>query len=100
MNALSHFTAEAAETIAEGLGVDLNQFGLEQFRLGLEIEREHGSLDPVTDITHDDPLLIGRIVLAHLKKRPDYYYRLQELETQPTSLRPELDGTEALAEYL
>ena len=44
--------------------------------MGLEVELEHGSRDPQTDVTHDDPLLTGKIAWAHLKEKKDYYWRL------------------------
>jgi hypothetical protein len=48
--------------------------------MGLEVELEHGAHDPETDVTHDDPLLTGRIAWAHLKELPDYYTRLALME--------------------
>jgi hypothetical protein len=44
--------------------------------VGLEVELEHGSRDPQTDVTHDDPQLTGKIAWAHLKEKKDYYWRL------------------------
>ena len=82
MREIWHYSPEEAETIAESLGIHLDELGLEQFRLGLEIEREHGSSDPTTDVTHDDPLVAGRIVLAHLRKISNYYTQLEEMESQ------------------
>jgi hypothetical protein len=41
---------------------------------------EHGSHDPETDVTHDDPLLTGKIAWAHIKEYPDYYTRLEKTE--------------------
>ncbi len=99
MTRIPHYSAEEAETIAEVLGVDLERYGLEQFRLGLDVEREHGSVDPVTDITHDDPLLIGRIVLAHLNKAVDYYNRLMEMQAQIDATPSEPATAEGEAEY-
>jgi hypothetical protein len=77
------FTSEEAARIAEDLKIDLSAEGieLEQFRMGLGIELEHGRVDPETDVTHDDPALTGMIALAHLREIPDYYTRLAEMET-------------------
>ena len=76
------FTSEEAERIAGSLGIDLAAEGieLEQFRTGLGVELEHGRADPETDVTHDDPLVTGKIALAHLREIPDYYSRLAEME--------------------
>ncbi len=100
MRPFPHFTSDEAETIAETLGVDLGEFGLEQFRMGLDIELEHGQVDPVTDITHNDPILTGRIVLAHLKRVPDYYSRLQDIEREAERLHPDAGEPSEGADYL
>src|SRR5512135_2594846 len=100
MSKIPHFTEDEAETIAESLGVDPGEFGLEQFRMGLDIELEHGLVDPVTDITHNDPILTGRIVLAHLKRLPDYYSRLQDIEREAERLHPDAGQPSEGADYL
>jgi len=75
-----HFTEEEAEEIGDELGIEWDEFDVEQFRMGLDVETEHGSHDPSTDVTGDDPLATGKIALAHLNEFPDYYDRLGEME--------------------
>ena len=75
-----NFTTEEAKRIGEHLGVDWSQFDVEQFRMGLDVELEHGRIDPKTDVTHDDAVLTGKIALAHLNEFPDYYTRLSRME--------------------
>ena len=77
-----HFTTEEARKIGDTLGIDWYKFDVEQFRVGLEIELEHGRDNPITDVTHDDPILTGKIVLAHLCKIPDYYTRLAKMKEE------------------
>ena len=79
-----HFTSEEAAAIAQQLGVDFGALGfdLEQYRMGLDVELEHGLRDPATNVTGDDPLTTGRIALAHLMEFPDYYTRLAKLEDE------------------
>jgi hypothetical protein len=77
-----HFTAEEARNIGEALGIHWNEFNVEQFRMGLDVELEHGTVDPSTDVTHDDPLSTGKITLAHLNEFPDYYTRLAHMEQE------------------
>jgi hypothetical protein len=48
----------------------------------MDVELEHGARDPATDVTGDDPLLTGKIALAHLNEFPDYYTRLEKMEKQ------------------
>ena len=74
------FTFDEAKRIGDALGVDWNMFAIEQFRLGLGVELEHGAKDPQTNVTNDDPLNTGRIAWAHLKEIPDYYTRLIKME--------------------
>jgi hypothetical protein len=94
MGAEDRFTREAAADIAERLGIDwdTSPFDLEQFRFGLEIELEHGTRDPDTDVTGDDPLVTGKIALAHLRELPDYYTRLAAMEAAPYALVGEGSG--------
>jgi Protein of unknown function (DUF5661) len=75
-------TAQEARRIGDEIGVDWSRFDLEQFRAGLDVEFEHGSHDPQTDVTGDDPILTGKIVLAHIKEFPDYYDRLERMERE------------------
>jgi hypothetical protein len=76
------FTLEEAAQIADTLGIDFAAvpFTLEEYRSGLDVELEHGRRDPETNVTGDDPLLTGKIALAHLREIPDYYTRLNEME--------------------
>ena len=76
------FTSDEAQAIATGLGIDFGQLGcdLEQFRMGLDVELEHGSRNPETDVSGNDPIATGKIALAHLTEYPDYYTRLAILE--------------------
>jgi hypothetical protein len=76
------FSFDEAKQIGDSIGVDWNMFPGEQFRMGLEVELEHGKWDPQTNVTDDDPKLTGRIVCAHLKSIPDYYTRLAKMEKE------------------
>jgi hypothetical protein len=82
MSVKKHFTSEEAKAIGEKLGIDWSKFDVEQFRMGMDVELEHGKEDPVTNVTNDDPLLTGKIALAHLNEFPDYYDRLYEMEEE------------------
>lgn len=78
----NHFSAEEAKKIGEQLGIDWSLFDVEQFRRGMDVELEHGSRDPQTNVTNDDEFLTGKIALAHLKEIRDYYTRLDEMEKE------------------
>jgi Protein of unknown function (DUF5661) len=81
---LTRFGEADAARLAEALGLDLvaEPFDLEEFRIGLNVELEHGSRTAETDVTHDDPLATAKIALAHLREIPDYYTRLVAMERQ------------------
>lgn len=79
------FTTEEAKWAGDQLGIDWNKFDIEQFRMGLEVELEHGSIDPVTNVTNDDLTMTAKIALAHLKEIPDYYTRLRKMEEEAGS---------------
>lgn len=71
---------DSARAIGDRIGVDWNLVAVREFRKGLEVELEHGSHDPQTNVTNDDMVLTGKIALAHLKEVPDYYSRLEKME--------------------
>ncbi len=82
MSAKKVFTAEEAERIGENLGVNWSKFNVEQFRIGMDVELEHGLVDARTNVTDDNPVMTGKIALAHLNEFPDYYTRLEEMEEE------------------
>jgi hypothetical protein len=77
-----HFTLDEARSIGEQIGIEWETvpFDVEQFRMGMDVELEHGLRDPQTDVTGSDPVVTGKIALAHLKELPDYYTRLARME--------------------
>jgi hypothetical protein len=79
------FTNEEAKAIGDSLGIDWQQVNLEQFRMGLTVEFEHGSHDSETNVTNDDTTMTGKIAWAHLKEIPDYYTRLAKMEAEAES---------------
>ncbi len=84
MEQRSKFTEDRARAIGEAIGIDWNRsrFDVEQFRIGLEVELEHGSHDAATNVTDDDEHTTGKIAWAHLNEFPDYYTRLAAMEAE------------------
>jgi hypothetical protein len=78
------FTADEARRVGEQIGIDWAdaRFDVEQFRSGMDVELEHGLHDPSTNVTDDDPVVTGKIALAHLNEFPDYYTRLERMEEE------------------
>ena len=82
MAAMQHFTKEQALEIGNKLGIDWGRLNVEQFRMGLNVELEHGLNAPSTNVTGNDPILTGKIALAHLNEFSDYYTRLKKMESE------------------
>lgn len=82
MSESKHFTAEEAKQVGDALGIDWTKWDNEQFRMGMDVELEHGTRDMYTNVTDDDPMITGKIALAHLNEFPDYYTRLDVMEKE------------------
>jgi hypothetical protein len=82
--ATRQFSVEEARVIGERAGIDwqAGDVDVEQLRMGLGVELEHGSRDPATDVTQDDETTTAKIALAHLREIPDYYTRLAAMEKE------------------
>lgn len=77
-----NFTVEDAVSIGRFLNIKFDKFDVEQFRIGLNVELEHGTINQLTNITNNDPIITGKITLAHLNEFPDYYIRLTKMEKE------------------
>jgi hypothetical protein len=84
MSGRTSFSAEEARRVGEEIGIDWESapFDVEQFRMGMDVELEHGLHDLLTNVTDDDPVVTGKIALAHLNEFPDYYTRLERMEEE------------------
>ena len=84
-------TQEASKILTivntEGMAIPL-----EDFRLGLEVELEHGTRFKDANVTNNHPILTGKIVLAHLKETMDYYRRIDVAELEGDLLKAILSG--------
>ena len=78
------FTDNDARVIGEEIGInwDTAPFDVEQFRIGMNVELEHGLHDPRTNVSNDDPDITAKVALAHLNEFPDYYTRLERMEEE------------------
>lgn len=82
MGSKKSFSLDEAKKIGNQLGIRWDKFEVEQFRMGMDVELEHGLCNLVTNVTSDDPLITGKIALAHLNEFPDYYTRLAKMEKE------------------
>ena len=78
------FTADQAREVGEQIGIDwgVSRFDVEQLRMGMDVELEHGTHDPETNVTNDDIVVTAKIARAHLNEFPDYYTRLAAMEAE------------------
>jgi len=76
------FSVDEARSIGEQIGIDFDVYDIEEFRQGLAVELEHGADDSETNVTNSDPIITGKIAWAHLKEIPDYYTRLEKMESE------------------
>jgi hypothetical protein len=79
-----HFTVGEAQAAGEQIGIEwrTSPFDVEQFRMGMDVELEHGTRDPATNVTDDDMTATAKIARAHLNEFPDYYTRLAAMEAE------------------
>jgi uncharacterized protein DUF5661 len=84
MSGRKGYTTAEARVVGEQIGIDWTTapFDVEQFRSGMDVELEHGLHDSETNVTDDDPIVTGKIALAHLNEFPDYYTRLDRMEEE------------------
>lgn len=71
---------ETAKEIGNKIGINWEKVDLQEFRKGMEVELEHGTVDPTTNVTDDNLEMTGKIAWAHLNELPDYYTRLSKME--------------------
>ena len=65
-----------------GIAWATSRFDVEQFRMGMDVELEHGARDPETNVTDDDIVVTAKIARAHLNGFPDYYSRLAVMKAE------------------
>lgn len=72
---MKQFELQDAIKAAQELGIDFEKVGYtpEEFLAGMNVEIEHGLVDPHTNVTSDDPLTTAKIALAHLNENELYY---------------------------
>lgn len=67
------FNIYDAVNIANKLGIKFDRFSINDFLTGLNIELEHGKIDPSTNVTNNDLEMTAKIALAHLNEYSNYY---------------------------
>lgn len=81
-----------AEYVASLLGINFDKFSIFDFLDGINVELEHGLVDPETNVTDDDLITTAKIALAHLNEFPNYYNRDYGLKLFEDYLKSKLDN--------
>lgn len=76
-----------AKIIFKKLSVKGMKVDIEQFRKGLEVELEHGTMFGEFNVTNNHPILTAMIVMAHFMETLDYYKRLDVAELEGDLLK-------------
>ena len=79
---MKKINSQDAKEIGDDLGINWNEVNLDEFTKGVNVELEHGTKYPETNVTNNDKKMTGKIAWAHLKEFPDYYTRLEKLENE------------------
>jgi len=78
---------EEAKKILDELEAPDMEISVDNFKIGLEVELEHGIRFAEANVTNNHPILTGKIVLAHFKESLDYYQRLDVAEIEGDLLK-------------
>ena len=65
------FSLSDAVYAANEIGIMFNQFNIKDLLVGMNIELEHGTRNPMTNITNDDLILTAKIAF---QKHNKYYF--------------------------
>jgi len=97
----SPVASEEAQKLLDIVNIEKMPIGVDEFRMGLDVELEHGFMYPDANVTNNHPLLTAKIVLAHLKEALDYYERLDVAEIEGDMAKAAVAGNaeKLLAKY-
>lgn len=87
------YNIEDAVYAASVLGINFDKFTPEEFLSGINIELEHGKINPNTNVTNNDLITTAKIALAHLNEFPNYYNEKYGLKTFENFLELKLKET-------
>ena len=81
------FNFNDALYIANKLGIKFDRFSIDDFLTGLNIELEHGTVNPLTNVTNNNLETTAKIALAHLNEYSDYYNKNYGLPAMEDALK-------------
>ena len=84
------FNLRDAYYAAKKLGITFDKFTIEEFLDGINIELEHGTINPLTNVTNNNLITTAKIALAHLNEFPNYYNKVYGLKNFENYLKSKL----------
>ncbi|MGN1268555.1 MAG: DUF5661 family protein [Candidatus Aphodocola sp.] len=84
------YNLEDAIYAASMLNVYFDKFTPEEFLEGINIETEHGTINPLTNVTNDNLITTAKIALVHLNEFPNYYNKTYGLKSFENYLKSKL----------
>lgn len=67
------FNMNDVDKVIDHFNLSLDGYTKEDILEGLNVELEHGLINPLTNVTNDDLISTAKIALAHLLEFPNYY---------------------------
>jgi len=81
--------SEKIKEIAKKGDLNISKYDMDELIMGYDVELEHGTVNPVTNVTDDDPISTLKIAIAHLNEVPDYYIKLKKnVENEEAKEKP------------
>lgn len=74
-------TNKVAKKLGEKYQINFKVVPFSEWKLGLNVELEHGKLlSKLTNLTDNNLDMTAKIAIAHLIEEPRYYYYLEKME--------------------
>ena len=90
------FNLDDALFVVNELEIELGNFSINDLLTGMNIELEHGLINPNTNVTNNDLMATGKIALAHLMEYPNYYNEDYGLPAFEAYLKKRLNNSKIL----
>ena len=84
------FNIDDVKRVSKILNIKFDKFTPLDLLNGMNIELEHGLVNPETNVSNDDLVITTKIALAHLNEFPNYYNSIYGIKTFEDYLRSKL----------
>ena len=84
------FNIDDVKKVSKILSIKFDKFTPLDLLNGMNIELEHGLVNPETNVSNDDLVITTKIALAHLNEFPNYYNSIYGIKTFEDYLRSKL----------